>query len=625
MIPPDQLAVQSWRVVVRSVPEAGESLYGWALRLAEANGYRGAKSIFSLLKAVPASVVRKQDRLAQLVGGSPDDFKAYTTEQNAALYYGGELGLGWQYFSAKQPKACPACLAEEGILKSVWNLKIWRYCPEHSCKLISVCPFCSKPLVRGQRAVYRCGNPSCSEDLGRAIRIEIPKHIESIVYMLGDVASGRRGATIADLPDQLAAISLQGLVHLTEILSKPFLGDRRDLSEEDCVCDSLGIVASALKAWPRGYHLYLDQLRSVRHTASCYSRDDYGFLNREFPFLWHSLKYGRSGISEQVIDLLKRELAAYVEEHIPSALNARALLTGEASRFTRLTTAVRELGLSSDRVIRARREGLIKTTTMRLRRGTKHFVDRDQLIRHIPNLDRQSTRFAFKARHSLLSVADSSDVLKIGKANVKCLMRAGHLKTMTHSGTTWCTVVSIVGLIGSLLKIAGHRSDESLKGIELPRCSAVSAATIADVIEGALRGALRLTRNGSGRGGLRDFLVDREKLLKLFPVVPLGYISTREAAQHPDIGKPFLAAAIRCGLLPSVEHPIKGGMISRSALARFRAKYVGARELQHILGNDRSAWPKLEEGEARVPCSRGFGAYIWYRKRALRILGMSLQ
>ncbi|WP_223154141.1 hypothetical protein [Bradyrhizobium japonicum] len=434
--------------------------------------------------------------------------------------------------------------------------------------------------------------------------------------MLGDAASGR-AAAIAELPEKLAAISLRDLIHLIEILSKPYL-HRRNLSEEDAARESLEIAASALRDWPDGYHRYLHQLRSVQlNTASCYCGYGYGVLSREFPFLWHSLKYGRSGISEQIIGLMKGELAAYVEEHIPEALDARALLTGEGSQFGRLRTVVRELGLSPTRVARAQRERLIETTTMHLRGYSKHFVDRERLAKHIHDLDKQSTRSAFSERHGLLSVANSSCVLKTSQANVKSLIVAGYLKTMTHSGTIWCTAESVADLIFKLSRTA--RRLDGINGISLVRCSAISAATIVEVVESALTGALCLAINGSGHdGSLRGFVVDREELLRLFPVVPPDYISTREAAQHPHVGKPYLSAAIRCGLLRSLEHPIKGRMISRAALARFRAKYVGAKELQYILGMLRSAWPDLEA--ARVPSSRGAGACVWYRKRALHLL-----
>jgi TniQ len=116
--PKGEVFIQSRRLVARSSPEADESLYGWALRLAEANGYAGARAILSLANPrAPSFQGNLQNRLAQLVDSSPGDFERYVaTKARGAPYHGLDLGLGPLYFDAR-PTICPVCLADRAVLK----------------------------------------------------------------------------------------------------------------------------------------------------------------------------------------------------------------------------------------------------------------------------------------------------------------------------------------------------------------------------------------------------------------------------------------------------------------------------------------------------------------------------
>lgn len=619
------LGVEPPRLVVRSPPQAGESLYGWGVRLAEANGYASARKIFSLVRG---RVLLVHHRLARLIDGSPKSCEIYVNKRNAILYHGGELGLGWQYFSAR-PKVCPSCLAERAILKSVWNLKVWRYCPEHGCSLIDVCPACRKPLARGQRSVLHCGNRSCDANLGEPHRKTVPKRIRSIVGMFGDVAGGRQQTSFPDLPSEFDNLSLQEIVHFVHLLSKPLFLSVDDISEEQAARKSLEIVGGALTSWPHGYHSYLRQLRSVHRYTAKYCQSDLGHLNREFPCLLHDLRYGSCGISHEIRTLLMGELVKHVEENVPRyAADVRSLLTNQPSRLVRLGQGIRELGLSRERVAQAVRKGLIDTTVVSRGGCQRRFVDRDQLIRRLHDLDTENTKAAFKSRQDLVSFADSAAVLLTSRSNVKVLVQAGIIKSLTHCGTTWCKGSSIAQLILALSEAAEPDAGMSGEWIGLGRSTAISSATIADVIQSVLSGILRILGTGNDRSSLRDFRVSRDDLLELFPVVPAGYFGTREAARHPFFSKSYLSMSIRCGLLPSVEHPLKGRMISCVALERFRERFVNAKELVHLYGYGlvQASWSELEGSVARVSGTRGRrGPNIWYRREALQVLGRCSQ
>jgi TniQ len=296
---------QSRRLVARSSPEADESLYGWAVRLADANGYANARVILSLAMAsAESSRDPLRDRLAYLVDGSPDHFgKNVPLRVNAKCL---ELGLGQLYFDSR-PKICPACLADRAILKWTWNLRNWAYCPQHFCKLIQTCQFCHHPLRRGRHRVTHCGNRFCTGNLSTCSADPIPRDITNIVVMLGDVASGQRGRSFPDLPESFNNTSLRDLIHLIDTFSKPLLRD--DIRLEDSALNRLKIAEEVLTAWPHGYHRYLGQLRSLPFDTS----RKMNLLDREFHYLLKRLKYHGS----LIMDAMKEELANYIEEHIP--------------------------------------------------------------------------------------------------------------------------------------------------------------------------------------------------------------------------------------------------------------------------------------------------------------------
>src|ERR1700737_299045 len=275
-----EVFIQSRRLVARSSPEADESLYGWAVRLADANGYANAKAILSLAMATAGSSQDPlRDRLAHLVDGSPNHFGKYVAlRASATPCHCLEMGLGLLYFD-KRPKICPACLADRAILKSVWNLRNWAYCPQHLCKMIQACPFCHHSLRRGQHSVTHCGNRFCTGNLSNCSADPVPGDITNIVVMLGDVASEKRGRSFPELPERFNNTSLRDLIHLIDTLSKLLLRD--DIRLEDTALNRLRITEDALTAWPHGYRRYLGQLRSLPFDAI----PRMSLLDREFHYL----------------------------------------------------------------------------------------------------------------------------------------------------------------------------------------------------------------------------------------------------------------------------------------------------------------------------------------------------
>jgi hypothetical protein len=414
--------------------------------------------------------------------------------------------------------------------------------------------------------------------------------------------------------------SLRDLVCLIYLLSSPLLHVRNGSWQQDkaSIRERLKIAEDALTAWPHGYIRYLDQLHSIRHDKFKVWLLGKRGLDREFPFLIRNLKNGR-GIADAILDVLKEELANYVEERVPSATADRFTITGKASRFLTIQRATREFGLSQHKVAQAQREGSIQTIASSLPTKRWHFVERDHILAHSNRSDIFRPSYAFKARYNLISFKDAANLLQVSKPVIRSLIRAGYIETLTHSGKTWCKVSSINALLTKLANVAAHAVDDKSRWSELGRSQCVSAAKITDALERALNGQLPLTLKSSYSSGLRRFLFSRDDLRKLFPVAPEGYLSVPEASRYPHWTEAYLRTSIRNGLLPSAEHPRKGKMIGVHAIAAFRANYVNTNELQEVYGISRSRI-SLELVDSTAAVRHASKIRVWRREPALALL-----
>jgi hypothetical protein len=467
--------------------------------------------------------------------------------------------------------------------------------------------------------VTHCGNKFCNADLSRCAGDPIPREIENIVGMLGDAGSRGRSRRFPDLPESLSGASLPDLVRLIYLLSTPLLHVRNDFRQQDrtSIRERLKIAEDALTAWPLGYIRYLHELHSTRHHKFKYWLLGKNGLDREFPFLVRNLKNGR-GVADAILEVLKEELANFVEEHVPAAIDARFTITGKPSRFLTIQRAVREFGLSQHKVTQAQREGSIQTIASPLPTKPRHFVERDHILAVSNRSDILRPSYAFKERYNLVSIIDAGKFLHVSTPVARSLIQAGYIETLTHFGTTWCKVDSINELLTELVNVSMRAIGDGSRRSELGRSRCVSAAKITGALERALNGQLRLYLQNS-HCGLRGFVFNRDDLTRLFPSAPDGYLSLHEAARYPHWTEAYLRTAIRAGLLLSEEHPRKGRMIGVHALATFRKNYVNTNELQEVYGISRSRISrKLVDSTATV--SYVSKIRVWRREPALSIL-----
>lgn len=154
-------------LVVTPIPEKGESVLGFILRTAAANGYRNANKILryaGMTDNEARSARPPLVKLARLYGQPADVLRSHGLDDTPEKYSGRHVPLlGHQIHSiftrCKQTGICVECIREHGYIEAYQELKYAVACPRHAIKTLYQCPACKQDLnwLRPDLALCRCG------------------------------------------------------------------------------------------------------------------------------------------------------------------------------------------------------------------------------------------------------------------------------------------------------------------------------------------------------------------------------------------------------------------------------------------------------------------------------------
>lgn len=137
-------------------PEAGESLFGFALRLCDRNALdRGSELLDfiggrSLLAPFASDVV---ERLSTVSGVSAKKLRRMQPEpvaRDRCRLLGHPVAMTsieWSHF-----RFCPRCLAQKPVYRLIWDYAPMTACAVHGTPLIASCPVCRLKLRKGKGA-----------------------------------------------------------------------------------------------------------------------------------------------------------------------------------------------------------------------------------------------------------------------------------------------------------------------------------------------------------------------------------------------------------------------------------------------------------------------------------------
>lgn len=152
----------------------GESLPGYLLRLAEANGYSGIRGLLSALRgpstlgvgpdirALRASETLLADLGRMSVGDKTHCMRFWGQHagEHAAIYEGNRV----DHDAWLEPHAqlCPLCLSENAVIPEEWDLSPVTACEHHLVQLRDACATCGEPITWNRPSLLHC--PSCGDD-----------------------------------------------------------------------------------------------------------------------------------------------------------------------------------------------------------------------------------------------------------------------------------------------------------------------------------------------------------------------------------------------------------------------------------------------------------------------------
>ena len=160
---------QSGRLLRRGHPKPDESLWGYILRLGEANGYESPNWIAQMIGlnlntlykgAFLFDMSLDWSGLAQLSGARLDEIKSLTYPPDGDsptftnLYFG--MPVPKYVIRPAQPKLCPACLAVSAHWRRIWEFSLITVCPIHNNLLVDECPGCGQRVSWGRNRVCVC-------------------------------------------------------------------------------------------------------------------------------------------------------------------------------------------------------------------------------------------------------------------------------------------------------------------------------------------------------------------------------------------------------------------------------------------------------------------------------------
>lgn len=268
-------------LLITPQPRPAESLQGFILRTAEANGYDSPLRILrhAGMSFVEAHSARPSlDKLATLYGRSADSLMGLgcVPDPSVRLKKGKHqtvMGhtLPMRYFLYKHHRVCPECVLEQRAIESYWELRHAVACPVHGRYGITVCPTCNRPLDWFRRGLLVC---SCGQDLSQS-RGKMLKQ-GNMLALLGLI----RGKLKRDPLDRVLLESEGFPIEAMEQISLPTLLGIIDRLEHSVrhlevyqgmsgvTGENIGLrgAADILAHWPRGLHSYLVRVH-IDHRA----------------------------------------------------------------------------------------------------------------------------------------------------------------------------------------------------------------------------------------------------------------------------------------------------------------------------------------------------------------------
>lgn len=296
-------------------PRSKESLFGYLLRLQEANGYDNLTPILhhaGYSARVNLNCQFDIKPIATITGFKLSTFRnlEYCTEspidQKKYKILDHSLGrsLPNRSLSFSNTRLCPKCVEEKGYIEAFYDLSLSVCCPIHHCKTISKCPSCKKPLTWKRKGLTIC---KCGFDL---LQADIKSANEGVIDLISFVYSKLMKTTNptngSKLPfKQINDMTLLSLINLLSKLATFASDELPKNTDSEQQYNILKIHSKILSDWPNGYYKFLEKIGNKNKKTRGLCRQFDSFLLRLF----------RSKIYTEDLEFLHDEFLSFGAKH----------------------------------------------------------------------------------------------------------------------------------------------------------------------------------------------------------------------------------------------------------------------------------------------------------------------
>jgi hypothetical protein len=324
-------------------PQPTESLFGFVLRVSEANGYETPRHIWKIAGMPRGSECAPRfptEPLAAVLGFERDAlhplaYRGDLESRGSFKILSHSLGddLRSRPLRLKHPVFCPHCVSETGYLDAFWDLSAAVACPIHGSDVLTHCPACRTRIEWERPGLLTC---SCGGSLLDATPPVASPLVIELMRLLLSRLRGRTGpiANARGLPlEHLTAMPFSALLRLIAVLGDIAALEKarrvRRLrvpavqraavaagtapiksSVPECPTARVAAAVQILSDWPNGYHEFLRTLGE--HNLASAQRSV--GMRKQFADFYETLFENRPVIREHAA-FLRDEFIAFGLQH----------------------------------------------------------------------------------------------------------------------------------------------------------------------------------------------------------------------------------------------------------------------------------------------------------------------
>ena len=580
-------------LAVSTLPDVRENLDGYALRLAEQNGYPRPSWLREIL-GMDAAVEGKNTRqpllspagLARLTGSpSSEAFDRLFNTMGVPMPLPGFDVI--RRMTRGRPWLCPKCILEDGIQLAIWEVQFCVSCPRHRCRLVEACPVCEKPWRLERDGIDFCGvkgcigKPSCSpvvavDEAEAAVSAWLHELWQPMYKdVIRDTGFDRLADLFPtlDLADALALIRFLGATPAEATTVKP----------DDLMNAPLTAVANCsryLLEGVDGIRRFL--LEMEKHHADRDHGSVLAVFGRHLTLLIAKTASTSSRIRELVLplvgDIWDAECAL---RNAPVALSRNQEAT---RRWVTQRDAVKRLGVSTKDIKKIAVKTAIKTRIVNKRQHKVYLFDVDDVERVARGLNYDMSAGRARSVDGHVTCTKVAARLSTRPAVVAALYEKGLVGRIPCRASYLYSMDDAERLIATLDRVCDEEA--SSDRVLLPTASDLMGIELATAVRRATHGDLKLVIAYPGRGGLGRYAVPRSELRRTG--VDIGAVmSFNQCMSKLVCRRPLIDALIKEKfLLPKLNRSWKGKSdtsLDARSVERFHGKFITGSEVAKIL------------------------------------------